>query len=175
MGSHVAAGTATLGAEICEQVQSLDAVIVPIGGGGLCAGVSSAVKALRPDCQVIGVEPSGADSMRRSIGAGHPVKLDRVDTIADSLGAPFALPYSFELCQRNLDDLVVVDDDMLRESMRWLFHDMKMAVEPACAATTAALAGPLRGRFSGKRVMLIFCGSNIDWATFATLTGMSEC
>jgi threonine dehydratase len=164
-GSGVTAGTATLGLEICEQLGRFDALIVPIGGGGLCSGVACAVKRLNPGCKVIGVEPAGADSMSRSFASGRPEKLDRVDTIADSLGAPFALPYSFSICSQFVDDIVIVSDDQLRHSMGMLFGDMKMAVEPACAASTAALA-MLRSDLKGKKVALVFCGSNIDWMTF---------
>jgi len=166
-GSDVVLGTATVGLEICEQVPDLDAVIVPIGGGGLCAGISSAVKQLKPRCEVIGVEPAGADSMSRSFASGKPESIEKVATIADSLGAPFALPISYELCRENVDELVLVSDDELKETMGLLFRELKIAVEPACAASTAALLGPLSGRFSGKKVVTIMCGSNIDWQTFA--------
>jgi threonine dehydratase len=166
-GADVVRGTATVGLEICEQVPDLDAVIVPIGGGGLCAGISSAVKQLKPDCEVIGVEPVGADSMHRSFASGKPESIEKVTTIADSLGAPFALPISYQLCKENVDELVLVDDDELKNAMGVLFRELKIAVEPACTATTAALMGPLSGRFSGKKVVALMCGSNIDWPTFA--------
>lgn len=166
-GPAVAAGTGTIGLEICEQLADFDAVIVPIGGGGLMAGIASAVRQLRPSVQVIGVEPSGANTMRLSFDAGEPRSIDRVRTIADSLGAPYAMPYSFELCRANVDRLVEVDDLALRKAMGFLFQRMKIAVEPACAASTATLLGPLREELAGKRVVLVFCGSNIDWATFA--------
>jgi threonine dehydratase len=142
-------------------------VIVPIGGGGLCAGVAAAVKQISPKTQVFGVEPTGADSMHRSFKAGSPQSIEAVRTIADSLGAPYALPYSFEMCRRFVDDLCLVDDDQLRDSMRLLFTQAKLACEPAGAAATAALVGPLRSRLEGKRVGLIVCGSNIDPETFA--------
>jgi threonine dehydratase len=126
------------------------------------------VKQLRPECEVFGVEPEGADSMHRSFAAMEPRAIERVGTIADSLGAPFALPYSFDLCRRNVDELALVNDAQLRRSMGLLFEKMKIAVEPACAASTAALLGPLRDRLRGKSVVLVFCGSNIDWETFAS-------
>ena len=160
-------GTATLGLELLEQAPELDAVIVPIGGGGLCAGVAAAVKLARPSCLVFGVEPEGADSMHRSFAAGSPQPIEKVRTIADSLGAPHAAPYSFALCRRYVDDLVLVDDDALRRAMLLLFASAKLAVEPAGAAATAALCGPLRERLRGKRVGVIVCGANIDAATFA--------
>ncbi len=166
-GADVIRGTATVGLEICEQVPDLDAVIVPIGGGGLCAGISSAVKQMKPECEVIGVEPVGADSMHRSFASGKPESIEEVKTIADSLGAPFALPISYQLCKENVDELVLVNDDELKDAMGILFREMKIAVEPACTATTAALIGPLSDRFSGKKVVAVMCGSNIDWPTFS--------
>lgn len=165
-GKSVALGTGTVGMEICEQVPGFDALIVPIGGGGLIGGVSNAVKQLRPDCEIFGVEPVGADSMHRSRAAGEPRAIEKVRTIADSLGAPFAMPYSFGLAEQNVDRLALVDDEQLRRSMGFLFRAMKLAVEPACAASTAALLGPLRDELRGKRVVLVMCGSNIDWETF---------
>ena len=165
-GEAVLRGTATVGLEICEQVGDFDALVIPVGGGGLCAGIASLVRQLKPGCEIIGVEPEGADSMHRSLQSGRPEALDEVRTIADSLGAPFALPMSFELCRANLDRLVLVSDDELRAAMRLLFTDVKIAVEPACAASTAALAGPLGADLAGKHVVLVLCGSNTDWATW---------
>jgi len=168
-GIRTALGTATVGLEFCEQVQPLDAVIVPIGGGGLCAGVASAVKLSWPDCAVYGVEPTGADSMKRSLAAGEPRSIERVATIADSLGAPYAAPITFELCRRNVEDVVLVSDDELREAMRLMLREIKLAVEPAGASAMAALVGPLREKLRGRRVGLIVCGSNIDAASYAKL------
>lgn len=166
-GPAVALGTGTVGLEICEEVSQFDTLVVPVGGGGLIGGVSNAVKQLRPDCEIIGVEPEGADTMHRSRAAGEPQSIDSVATIADSLGAPFALPYSFALTEQNVDRLALVNDDQLRRTMGFLFRAMKIAVEPACAASTAALLGPLRDDLRGQRVVLVMCGSNIDWDTFA--------
>ncbi len=112
--------------------------------------------------------------MHRSFAAGAPQSIDSVATIADSLGAPFALPFSFELCRRNVDRLCKVSDDQIRRAMGLLFQSMKLAVEPACAATTAALLGPLREELRGKKVVLVFCGSNIDWQTFAEQATLQE-
>jgi len=170
-GERTVLGSATLGYEWCRQTPDLDAIIVPIGGGGLAAGIACAVKQLRPDCQIIGVEPEGADSMHRSFAAGSPQSIERVATIADSLGAPHAAPYSFAVCRRFLDDLVLIDDDAMRRAMGLLFREMKLAVEPAGAAATAALCGPLRERLAGKRVGVIVCGSNIDPAGYARHLG----
>ncbi|HJV62909.1 MAG TPA: threonine/serine dehydratase [Albitalea sp.] len=168
-GPRTAEGTGTIGLELMRQVPSLDAVVVPVGGGGLCAGIAAAVKQINPACQVFGIEPFGADAMSRSFRAGEPVALDRVDTIADSLGAPYSLAYSFGVCRRFVDDIVRVWDEDLCRAMHWLYRDMKLVAEPAAAAATAGLLGPLRARLDGKRVALIVCGSNIDPASFATL------
>ncbi len=168
-GERTVLGTATVGLELCEQVTGLDAVIVPVGGGGLCAGVAAAVKAAQPGCRVIGVEPTGADSMHRSFAAGEPQSIERVDTIADSLGAPYAAPYTFALCRRYVDELVKVDDDQLVDAMRLLFDGAKLVAEPAAAAATAALIGPLREALGGRRVGLVICGTNIDAETFHRL------
>ncbi|HEX2138180.1 MAG TPA: threonine/serine dehydratase [Woeseiaceae bacterium] len=165
-GEAVMRGTATVGLEICDQVGEFDAVIIPVGGGGLCAGIGSLVRQMNPGCEIIAVEPEGADSMHRSIRSGRPEPIEEVRTIADSLGAPFALPMSFEVCRASIDRLVLVSDDELRAAMRLLFTDMKIAVEPACAASTAALAGPLAEDMAGKRVVLVLCGSNTDWPTW---------
>lgn len=160
-------GTATLGYEFGHQVDDLDAIIVPIGGGGLCAGVVSSIKQMRPRCKVYGVEPAGADAMHRSFAAGAPQSLERAHTIADSLAAPHTAPYGFALCKRYLDDLVRIDDLAMQRAMGLLFATMKLAVEPAAAAATAALCGPLRKQLAGLRVGVVVCGSNIDLATFA--------
>ncbi|MCL4868285.1 MAG: threonine/serine dehydratase [Anaerolineae bacterium] len=165
-GRLTALGTATLGLELYEQVPNLDAVVVPIGGGGLIAGVVAALKLSHPAIRVYGVEPEGADSMWRSLRSGKPERIEAVRTIADSLGAPFALPYSFSLCQQYVDEVVLINDEQIKEGMRLLFREMKLAVEPAGAAATAALCGPLREKLAGQRVGLIVCGTNIDAATF---------
>lgn len=167
-GFHTILGTATVGLEFCTQVENLDAVIIPIGGGGLCAGMATAIKQIQPNCLVFGVEPIGADTMHRSFAAGTPQSIPAVQTIADSLGAPHAAPYSFSLCQKFVDELVLVSDDEIRQAMALLFRSMKLAVEPAGATATAALWGPLRDRLRGQRVGLIVCGANIDIDTFAT-------
>jgi threonine dehydratase len=117
------------------------------------------------------VEPVGADSMWRSFAAGGPQRLERVATVADSLGAPYALPYSFGLCRRFADEIVRLDDAALIEAMRLAFEALKLALEPAGAAATAALLGPLRDRLAGRHVGVLVCGSNIDLAGFARLLG----
>ncbi|MEO0614496.1 MAG: pyridoxal-phosphate dependent enzyme [Pseudomonadota bacterium] len=168
-GLTTATATAGVGRELIDAAPALDAVIVPVGGGGLAAGVATAVKLAAPDCNVFGVEPFGADSMSRSFAAGAPVTLERVDTIADSLGAPMALPLSYALCRRYIDEVVRVHDDALVAAMIRIHEQLGLAVEPACAAALAALLGPLANTLKGKRVGLIFCGSNMDHTRWSEL------
>lgn len=173
-GPLTCAGAATVGLEFCEQTGELDAVLIPVGGGGLIAGMAAAFKQLQPRCQIIGIEPVGADTMYRSMASGTPERLDRVRTFADSLGAPYATPYTLGLCRRYVDEIVLIEDDDIRRGMALLFRSMKLAVEPAGATATAALCGPLRERLRGKRVGVLVCGSNIDLATFQRETSLGE-
>lgn len=167
-GRRTALGAATLGLEVCEDAGPLDAVIVSVGGGGLAGGFASAIKRVYPNCRVYGVEPEGADAMHRSFASGHPETI-LPNTIADSLAPPMTLPYSFNLCRNNIDALARVSDDAICQAMALLFRDMKLAVEPACAAATAALTGPLREELSGQKVGVVLCGSNIDRRSFSAL------
>ncbi len=165
-GYRTVLGTATLGAEWAEQSGGLDVVVLPIGGGGLAAGVATAFKMLMPKVKVYGVEPAGADAMSRSFATGAPIKMGPMQSIADSLMAPHTEAYSYGLCRRNVDGLVTVGDDELRAAMLLLFEELKLAVEPACAAATAAVFGPLREQVEGKRVGVLLCGANTDPVTF---------
>lgn len=170
----IVTGQATVGLEVCEDAPPLDMLIVPVGGGGLAAGIGAAVKQLQPACAVFGVEPEGADTMHRSLASGRLESIERVETIATSLGAPATQTYSFGLCRRFVEDVALVSDEEMLDGMRLLFHEMKLAVEPACAASTAALFGPLREEAAGKRVGLILCGSNMGMDTFVELIGQGR-
>ena len=158
-------GTATLGSEWARQAPDLDAVILPVGGGGLAAGVATAFKLLLPQCKIYGVEPEGADAMNQSFKAGHPIKMGPMQSIADSLMAPHTEAYSYELCRRHIDRLVTVSDDQIRLAMLSLFEELKLSPEPACSAATAALLGPLREQLEGQRVGVLLCGTNTDLPT----------
>ncbi len=171
-GPKTALGTASVGLEFVDQVRaagsSLDAVIVAAGGGGLTGGVACAVKQMSPQTAVFVVEPEGADTMSRSFNAGSPQSIDAVRTIADSLGAPRCEPYSFALNRAFVDEVVLVNDDQIRDGMRLLFRSAKLAVEPAGAAALAALMYPLRDRLDGQRVGVVVCGANVDIESFVT-------
>ncbi|KMQ80107.1 putative amino-acid dehydratase [Candidatus Burkholderia pumila] len=125
-GYRTILGTAPLGYEWTSQAPDLDAVIVPISGDA----------AANPSIHNIGVEPSSPDAMCRSFAANHPIRLDSRHSIADSLMAPHTEQYSYELCRRRIDEIVTVSDDELRNGMQQLFSEMKLEVEPACAAAT---------------------------------------
>ncbi|WP_422365010.1 threonine ammonia-lyase [Pelagibius sp.] len=162
-------GTATCGREAALQMPDLDVMVIPVGGGGLIAGMARAMKLLQPNCRIIGVEPSGADSLARSFAAGSPQTLEKVDTIADSLGAPMALPYSFAVARDHVDELVQIDDAEMLRAMARVYDGLKLALEPAGAASTAAVMGPLKQACKGKRVGIIFCGSTIGEERFAKM------
>ncbi len=155
-------GAATCGLEFARTHPDMEAAIIPVGGGGFISGMASAIKTALPDCTIYGVEPFGADSMWQSFQTGQPVKLDSVTTIADSLGAPMALPQSFSITAQYVDKIVRVEDAELCAMMESLFHALKLVAEPACAASAAALAGPLRATLAGKKVGIVACGSNIS-------------
>lgn len=176
-GPATITGTATLGAEFARQVRALDdaaldtaldAVIVPIGGGGLIAGIATAFDLLDSGATIIGVEPDGACGMTQSLSRGAPLDSVTVNTIADSLGAPLHMPYSFEIVRRLVADIVTVSDAAMQDALLTTFSRLKLAVEPAGAAALAALAGPLKDRLAGQTVGLIVCGANIDPSSFAS-------
>lgn len=160
-GPRTLEGTATVGMEIARQVEGADAVVVAVGGGGLIAGVGSALRRWAPSCQVIGVEPTGASGMTRSLLAGRALERVEVDTIADSMGPPMHTEGTFSVCQQVVDGMVTVDDDALRRAMAFAFDALRFALEPAGAAAFAAVHGPLREWVRGKKVVVLACGSNV--------------
>lgn len=167
---YMTLGAATCGLEFIKSRPELDVAIIPVGGGGFISGMSTAIKLIKPDCQIIGVEPYGADSMYQSFEKGGAVPLDRVQTIADSLGAPMALPASYELTRANVEEIVRIEDAAMGAAMKLLYEGLKIVAEPACAATTAALIGPLKDRMAGKNTGIVACGSNISLEKFKRLT-----
>ena len=169
-GEHMTLGSATCAAEFLEDCPNLDALIVPVGGGGLISGMSLGTKLYNPNIQVFGVEPFGADAMFQSFQTGEITNLEKVDTIADSLGAPMTAPYSLALARSHVDEIVRITDDELRDAMRHMMDGLKILAEPACASSLAALIGPLHKTLEGKRVGIIACGSNISIERFQKLT-----
>jgi threonine dehydratase len=165
----VIAGQGTLGAEVAEQVPDLDTVVIPVGGGGLIAGASAAIKALRPNARVIGVEPEGAAGMTESLRRGEPIRLERLNTIADGLAAPFAGRRNYFHVRELVDDMVLVTDDEIAAAIPVLMERCKIVPEPAGAAAVAAL---LCGKIvppRGSTTVAIVSGGNIDRARLADL------
>ena len=157
----IIAGQGTVGLEIAADLPNLDAVLVPVGGGGFSAGVASAIKLRLPKARVIGVEPTGAAKLTRARAAGHPVKLDHSGGLADGLLAVEIGRLPFAHHERYLDDVVMVDDDALRGAMRLLLDRMKLVVEPSGAITVAAL---LEGKFTPRgSTVAVLSGGNIEW------------
>jgi threonine dehydratase len=156
------AGAATVGLEIVEQVPDVSCVVVPIGGGGLMAGVASAVKALRPECRLIGVELDASRGMTSSLAAGKSIPIPVPRTIADGLTPPFVGAIPLEIARHALDEIVAVTEAEIVESMRILMLRAKLYVEGAGAAATAALlAGKIRLPADSVSVCLV-SGGNVD-------------
>ena len=158
----IIAGHGTVGLEILEDVPEVDAVVVGVGGGGLISGIATALKAEKPEVKIIGVEPEGASAMTQSLQRGEVVRLERVDTIADGLAAPFAGRHTLAHVQAYVDDLVIVSDQEIVEAMVLILERCKVVAEPAAASTLAAL---LSGRLSlpqARTVVCVLSGGNID-------------
>lgn len=158
---RVAAGAGTVALEILEQSPRVDTVVVPIGGGGLIAGIAVVLKETRPDIRIIGVEPEGANAMRRSLDSGSPQRVEP-RTVADGLAAPMAGAMTFEAVRRFVDDVVVVTDDEILAALRDIALYAKLVVEPAGAAALAALATGRAKADRGAEVVAIASGGNVD-------------
>ena len=165
-GIDTTLGSAGVGLELIEDYSDLDAVVVAVGGGGLISGVAAAVKLKNNNCKIYGVEPTGANSMAQSIKVGKPVTLNSIDTIADSLAPPMALPFSYSVCKKFVDEFVAVTDNQICAGLSLLQEEGKLAVEPAAGAVVAGAIWPLRKKLAGKRIGLVICGANIDAQTY---------
>ena len=158
---EIIAGQGTMGLEILEDVPEVDAVIVPVGGGGLIAGVGAAIKSQRPGVQIIGVEPRHAPTLRASLDAGHPVAVTPDPTLADGLAVSRVGTLCFDIARQVVDELVLVDEQQIARSVLRLLELEKTVVEGAGAVPLAAAVDPSLG-LAGKTVVLCLCGGNID-------------
>jgi threonine dehydratase len=166
-------GSATLGYEICEDINHIDNIIISVGGGGLIAGVSSMIRQRFPNCRIIGVEPEGARGLTDSLEKGFPVQTVKINTIADSLSPPMHLPKSFSICQKNIDQMVLVSDIQMQQAMKFMAQYCKLILEPAGVAGIAALQGPLKNKFKNQTTVVVLCGANIDMNSWINLTNIN--
>jgi threonine dehydratase len=163
----VIAGQGTAALELLDEVDGLDVVVAPVGGGGLIAGTATAAKGLRPDIRIVGVEPVDGDDTRRSLAAGERVRIPVPRTIADGQAADIPGELTFSVNRRLVDEIVLVTDDQIRDAMRFAFDRLKIVLEPSGATGLAAV---LTGQLGG-RVGVILSGGNIDTARFAEVLG----
>ncbi|NJK78547.1 MAG: threonine/serine dehydratase [Chloroflexaceae bacterium] len=154
------AGQGTLGLELLDDVPDVDCVLIAIGGGGLIGGMGAALKQLRPQLRIIGVEPTGAASMDASLKAGYVVELPSISTIADTLQPRSVGEMTFSLAQRYVDAVVLVEDHQMIEAMRWLWLECNQLVEPAGAAVIAALLNGNADIRTARRPVAVICGGN---------------
>lgn len=167
---HVMAGQGTAALELLEEAGRLDALLAPVGGGGLIAGSATAVKGLSPGVRVIGVEPEAGDDTKRSLEAGRRVEIPVPRTIADGQALHIPGELTFSVNRRLVDEVALVSDDEIRTAMRFAFERLKIVVEPSGATPLAALLAG-RAEVRGGRIGVIVSGGNIDAARFAELCG----
>ncbi|MCX4993608.1 threo-3-hydroxy-L-aspartate ammonia-lyase [Streptomyces sp. NBC_00568] len=167
---HVIAGQGTAALELIEEVGDLDALVVPVGGGGLIAGSGTAAKGLAPTIRVIGVEPEDGDDTKRSLEAGHRVRIPVSRTIADGQAADIPGELTFSINQRLVDEIALVSDDEIRDAMRFFHERMKIVVEPSGATALAALLAR-RTESIPRRIGIVISGGNISAQRFAEILG----
>jgi threonine dehydratase len=164
----VIAGQGTAALELLEEAGELDALVVPVGGGGLIAGSATAAKGLQPGVRIVGVEPQAGDDTRRSLAAGERVRIPVPRTIADGQAADIPGELTFSINRRLVDEIVLVSDDEIRDAMRFAFDRMKLVMEPSGVSGVAAL---LAGRLDPvpARIGVIVSGGNVGAARLAQL------
>ncbi|PSQ02313.1 threonine ammonia-lyase [Halobacteriales archaeon QS_4_69_31] len=166
--TDIIAGQGTLGTEMYHDCPDVDTVVVPIGGGGLMSGVSTAIKHLSPETRVVGVQATGAETVHESLDKGMPVTLDEVDTIADGIATGGISETTLRIMERNVDDVVTVSDTEIARAILLLMERAKQVVEGAAAASVAAvLSDDLE--VTGETVMPLLCGGNLDMTQLRTV------
>jgi threonine dehydratase len=165
----VVAGTGTIGLEIAEDVPDVEVVLVPVGGGGLISGIATALAALSPGTQVIGVEPETADVMTRSLQAGGPVRMPEVRSVADGLAAPMTGQVTVDHVRRYVERVVRVSDEDILRALALAVSRTKLLMEPSAAAPLAALMTGVLELPPGTRVVSVASGGNVDLALFGRL------
>ena len=159
---EVITGQGTLGLEIVEDLPGVDTVVLPVGGGGLAAGVAVAIKALNPGVRLIGVQTAQVPSLPAALKAGAPTPVPSRPTLADGINVPQVGRHSFPLLAQHLSNVVLVEEQEIVQALLILLEGKKVLAEGAGAAPAAAFLGPLAGRDLGRRVVLVVSGGNID-------------
>ncbi len=159
---HIIAGQGTVGLEIVEQAPEATMILCPVGGGGLLAGIAVAVRTLRPDIRLVGVEPEGAASMQHAWARGMPQRLPRVRTCAKSLGAAIVGDITYPLCRQHVDALVSVSEAHIRAAVRHLVGNAKLFVEPGAAVGVAALLAGASALPAEGDIVAVVTGGNMD-------------
>jgi threonine dehydratase len=165
----VIAGQGTCGLEIMQQLDDLDSVIVPVGGGGLISGISIAIKSLKPSARVYGVEPNGAAKMAASLNAGKVVRIEDPKSIADGLIPASVGELTLEACQNNVDGMFNVSDDEILSAMKLLIKEAHIFPEPSGSAPLAVLSKSETTGKLGDRVVLVISGGNVSLSLLARL------
>ncbi len=158
----VIAGQGTLGIEILAEQPDIDVILVAIGGGGLISGVSLAVKALKPSIKVIGIEPTGAPTLYESVRQNQLVQLSEIRTAANTLAPRQSAAINLEIIRQNVDEIVLVSDDEMRDAARWLWQEMGVAAELSGAAALAALLSGKVRTSPSQRICVLVCGAGSD-------------
>ena len=158
---HIMAGQGTIGLEILEQLPDVDVIFVPIGGGGLIAGLAYAVKNLKPDCRVVGVQAAGAPSMAESLKKGEIITLSSVDTVADGIKVKTPGDLTFDMCRKYVDEVVTVTEGEIASAILTVLEKQKLVAEGAGAVGIAA-AMYHKVNIEGKKVCALLSGGNVD-------------
>lgn len=158
----VIAGQGTVGLEILEQFSAVDTVLVSIGGGGLISGIATALKASKPGVRVIGVEPTGAPTLKRSVEAGRLVELDAIRTDANTLAPRRSEQVNLDIVRKHVDDIVLVEDNDMLDAARWLWFEMGLGVELAAGAPLAALRTGAYRPSRDENLCAVVCGAGSD-------------
>ena len=165
---HIIAGQGTVALELLAQADELDALVIPVGGGGLIGGCAVAARGLRPDIRIFGVETEGADDARQSLERGKRVTIPPPSTIADGIRTTAPGELTFPIMQRHVERILVVSDEAVLEALRFILLRLKLVVEPTGAVGLAAVLGGLLPP-ACRRVGVVLCGGNLDPSLFGRL------
>ena len=165
---QVAAGQGTCGLEVIADWPEVEVAVIPVGGGGLIAGMATALRAKLPGIRIVGVEPEVANDAQQSLAAGRIIEIPQPKTVADGVASPAVGTVTFPVILAYVDEIVTVPEQEILDATKWLATYMKQILEPTGALTTAALLNHRISGVTGKRVLTIFCGGNADLGIFGS-------